>query len=63
VLSDRLRPTRRFPKRGTWELPAPATFVIDREGIIRWAFADWDYRKRADPDDVIKVVRSLGENE
>jgi len=48
---------------GTWELPAPATFVIDREGIIRWAFADWDYRKRADPDDVIKVVRSLGENE
>jgi len=48
---------------GTWELPAPATFVIDREGIVRWAFADWDYQKRADPDEVIKVVRSLGVNE
>ena len=44
---------------GTWELPAPATFVIDREGVIRWQFADWDYKKRADPEEVIRVVRSL----
>lgn len=43
---------------GTWELPAPATFVIDREGVIRWAFADWDYKRRADPDDVIKAVKA-----
>jgi len=45
---------------GTWELPAPATFVIDRDGVVRYAFADWDYRKRADPDEVLSVVRSLG---
>ncbi len=44
---------------GTWELPAPAAFVIDRDGVVRWAFADWDYRKRADPDDVIAAVRSI----
>lgn len=44
---------------GTWELPAPATFVIDTEGIIRWSFADWDYKKRADPDEVIRVVQAL----
>ncbi|MCI0363512.1 MAG: AhpC/TSA family protein [Phycisphaerales bacterium] len=44
---------------GTWELPAPATFVIDRQGVIRYAFADWDYTKRADPDTVIAAVRSL----
>lgn len=44
---------------GTWELPAPATFVIDREGIIRYVFAEWDYRERADPDQVIAAVRSL----
>lgn len=44
---------------GTWELPAPATFVIDRAGVVRWAFADWDYTKRADPDDVIAAVRAL----
>jgi peroxiredoxin len=47
---------------GTWELPAPATFVIDRDGVIRWAFADWDYRKRADPDEVIAAVRALTED-
>lgn len=44
---------------GTWELPAPATFVIDKRGIIRWAFADWDYKKRANPDDVIGAVRAI----
>lgn len=43
---------------GRWELPAPATFVIGRDGVVRWAFADWDYRKRADPQEVIAAVRS-----
>lgn len=41
---------------GTWELPAPATFVIDRRGVVRWVFADWDYRKRAEPRDVLAAV-------
>ena len=44
---------------GTWELPAPATFVIDKTGVIRWAFADWDYKKRADPDAVIAAVKAI----
>ncbi len=42
---------------GRWELPAPATFVIDGEGVVRWAFADWDYKKRANPDEVIAAAR------
>lgn len=44
---------------GEWELPAPATYVIDRQGVIRWVFADWDYKKRAEPDEVIAQVRKL----
>ncbi|RMD62991.1 MAG: AhpC/TSA family protein [Planctomycetota bacterium] len=44
---------------GRWELPAPATFVVDRKGVIRWVFADWDFRKRANPDEVIAQVRKL----
>ncbi len=44
---------------GTWELPAPGTFVIDRKGIVRYAFADWDYHVRADPDEVLAAVKSL----
>jgi peroxiredoxin len=44
---------------GTWELPAPATFVIDTKGIIRWVWADWDYKQRADPAQVIAAVRAV----
>ncbi len=44
---------------GEWTLPAPATFVIDTEGVIQWVFADWDYTKRADPDAVIEAVRKI----
>lgn len=44
---------------GSWELPAPATFVIDRAGVVRWIHADWDYRKRADPAQVLEAVRKL----
>jgi peroxiredoxin len=41
------------------ELPLGATYVIDREGIIRYAFVDADYRKRAEPSDVIAALRNL----
>jgi peroxiredoxin len=41
------------------ELPLGVTYVIDREGIIRYAFVDADYRKRAEPSDVIAALRGL----
>jgi len=46
---------------GRWELPAPATFVIDTHGVIRYAHASWDYsdKARANPDEVIAAVREL----
>lgn len=44
---------------GTWFLPVPATFVIDRERRVRFAFADADFRNRADPAEVISVLRQL----
>jgi peroxiredoxin len=44
---------------GTWELPAPATLIIDRDGIIRYIHADWDYRQRADPDEVLAALNAL----
>ncbi|MFG0242342.1 MAG: peroxiredoxin-like family protein [Phycisphaerales bacterium JB054] len=43
---------------GQWSLPAPGTFVIDRSGIVRYAWADWDYKQRADADEVIAAVRA-----
>jgi len=46
---------------GRWELPAPATFVIDTDGVIRWVHANWNYKadQRAEPDAVIAAVRGL----
>ncbi|WBO68966.1 peroxiredoxin-like family protein [Streptomyces camelliae] len=40
-------------------LPLPATYVIDREGVIRWAFVNSDYTKRAEPSDIIAALDAL----
>jgi len=42
-----------------WDLPAPGTFIVDVNGVVRYAFADWDYTKRADPDVVIAAAREV----
>jgi peroxiredoxin len=39
-----------------WALPVSATYVIDRDGSIIYAYTDVDYRDRADPRDVLKVL-------
>ncbi len=39
-----------------WALPISATYVIDRDGTIIYGYTDPDYRDRADPRDVLKVL-------
>lgn len=41
------------------ELPLAATYIIDKSGIIKYAFLDADYRKRAEPDELLKVLKNL----
>jgi peroxiredoxin len=41
---------------GEWVVPVPATFVVDSRGIIRFADVDLDFRRRADPSDVLRVA-------
>lgn len=41
-----------------YNLPLPATFVIDRNGVIRYAFADADYKVRAEPEDILAALRA-----
>lgn len=43
----------------TYRLPLPATYVIGSDGIVAWRFADADYTKRAEPDDVIAILEAL----
>ena len=42
---------------GQWVLPLPATYVIDRDGVIAYAHAQADYRLRAEPQDVLDQLR------
>lgn len=44
-----------------WDLPVPATYVVDRKGVIRWAFVDVDYKLRAEPADILKALDKLAE--
>ena len=37
-------------------IPHPATYVIDREGKVRWKFIEVDYSKRPSNEDVLKEV-------
>lgn len=46
-----------------WELPVPATYVVGRDGVIAWAFADADWGKRAEPRAVVEAVRLLAQPE
>jgi peroxiredoxin len=38
-------------------LPVPATYVIDRDGVIRYRFVNADYTRRLEPDDLLRVLR------
>src|SRR5690606_2981204 len=39
------------------ELPLGVAYVIDTDGTILYAFKDVDYRKRAEPSDILMALR------
>lgn len=40
----------------SWELPLAATYIVQPDGIIAWARVDADWRKRPEPEEVLKEV-------
>jgi peroxiredoxin len=42
-----------------WFLPIPATYIIDRRGIIRHAELDPDYTHRMEPNAIIEVLETI----
>ena len=44
---------------GKAELPLSATYVVAQDGTIAYAFLDADYRKRAEPADVLAALDRL----
>jgi len=41
------------------QLPLAATYVIDQRGVVEYAFLDADYRNRAEPQEITKVLLYL----
>jgi len=37
----------------SWELPIPATFIVDRDGAVTYAYANPDYTERPEPLDIL----------
>lgn len=46
-----------------WQLPVPATYIIDTDGSITWAFVDEDYSKRADYKKVVKQLQQMQQDD
>ena len=43
----------------SWELPVPATYIIDRDGTVLYVSANEDYTERPEPEDVVRFLQTL----
>ena len=42
----------------SWELPIPATYIIERDGTVLYASANEDYTERPEPTDIVSILKS-----
>ena len=49
----------RYNIDGSWRLPVPATFIIDRDGIVRRRHVTADFTKRIEPEDVAAALEEM----
>lgn len=45
------------PKRR--QITHPATFVIDRDGVVRWEFVEVNYKIRPTNEDIVRAIDAL----
>ena len=51
----------RYNGDDSWTLPMPARYLVDREGIIRYAAVNPDHTRRPEPALTIAALKSLEE--
>jgi peroxiredoxin len=39
--------------------PHPATYVIDKQGIVRWKFIEVDYKKRPTSNQIVQALKEI----
>ena len=42
----------------SWELPIPATYIVDCDGTVLYAFGDEDYTERPEPEDILLALKA-----
>ena len=52
-----------YNRNNSYELSAPATYIIDKKGIIKTVYLALDYTTRMEPADVIKVLQVIKNTE
>jgi len=40
----------------SWELPIPATYILDHDATILYASASEDYTERPEPADIVRIL-------
>lgn len=66
-LSESLRPIYadfgidlpKYNGTDTFELPVPATFVIDSAGTVKAAYVNADYKQRMEPAEIVEVLTKM----
>ena len=41
----------------SWELPIPATYIVDRDGTVLYASANEDYTERPEPAEIMRTLQ------
>ncbi|MBN4050626.1 AhpC/TSA family protein [Gammaproteobacteria bacterium AH-315-M22] len=67
TLPDELRPIydgfgidlQKHNGKGQFDLPLPATYIVDTEGVIVKAFVDVDYTQRMEPEQAIVALEAM----
>ena len=49
----------RYNADDSWQLPMPARYIIDSQGIIRDSHVNPDYTRRPEPDEIPALLRML----
>ncbi len=42
-----------------WYVPHPTTYVIDKQGVVRWKFTEKDYRVRPTNEQILRELLKL----
>jgi len=69
TLTEELRPLYKgwgidFPQTygdSTFELPLPATYVVDQNAHIILSFVDVDYTKRLEPSEILDALKAIAQ--